>query len=92
MFLFNKEEVYIGYSLDEFNEVRGILETENIRYTYRVINHSEELIGRGTIRGHIGSNSISGKYEKLYSVSVNEIDSEKAKYLIRNKSKYRLGF
>jgi hypothetical protein len=49
MFFFNKEDVYIGYSLEELFKVRAILEKEGIKYTYKVVNHS------GWGRGRSGS-------------------------------------
>ncbi|SHJ65331.1 hypothetical protein [Parasporobacterium paucivorans] len=84
MFLFNKEEVYLGYSLDDFNKVREIFETECIEYTYKIINHSTELAGHGTIRSGVGSRSINAKYENLYSICVKKKDFENAKYLIKH--------
>lgn len=44
MFLFNKRDVYIGYSLEELLKVREILAKEGIKYTYKVINHSDNKI------------------------------------------------
>ena len=78
MFLFNKEDVYIGYSLEELSKVRGILEKEGIKYTYKVINHS------CTIRGKFGSIGMKMGYEKQYVVSVKKSDYEKAKYLVNS--------
>lgn len=85
MFLFNKKEVYVGYPLDKFNKIRDLLEMENIKYTYKIINHSGEWIINGTIRSQIGSRDINSQYEKLYSISVKKDDYEKANYLIRSK-------
>ncbi|WP_097027167.1 hypothetical protein [Clostridium peptidivorans] len=78
MFLFNKEDVYIGYSLEELSKVRGILEKEGIKYICKVINHS------GTTRGKFRSLGINMRYEKQYIVSVKKNDYEKAKYLVNS--------
>lgn len=78
MFLFNKEDVYIGYSLEELSKVREILEKEGIKYIYKVINHS------GTSRGKFGSLGMKMDYEKQYIVSVKKDDYEKGKYLINS--------
>jgi len=78
MFLFNKEEVYIGYSIKELSKVRGILEKEGIKYTYKIINCS----GSDTARRNFGSFGMNMDYEKQYVVSVKKIDCEKAKYLV----------
>ena len=50
MFFFNKEDIYIGFSMEELSKVREILESKNINYTYKVINHSGQWMGRGTMR------------------------------------------
>ncbi|KGK84825.1 hypothetical protein [Clostridium sp. HMP27] len=75
MFLFNKEDVYIGYSLEELSKVREILEKEGIKYIYKVINHSD------TSKSILGSFGTKMDYEKQYIVSVKKNDYEKAKYL-----------
>ena len=81
MLLFNKEDVYIGYSMEELSKVRETLENEGIKYSYKVVNHSGQWSGRGTKRGDFGSYGINMDYEKQYVVSVNRKDFEKAEYL-----------
>lgn len=78
LFLFNKKDVYIGYSLEELLKVRGVLEKEGIKYIYKVINHSD------TTRSKFGSFGINMRYEKQYIVSVRKDDYEKAKYLVNS--------
>ncbi|NLM22238.1 MAG: hypothetical protein GX207_10940 [Peptococcaceae bacterium] len=82
MFLFNRESVYIGYSIEEMSKVRGALEKEGIKYSYKVVNHSGQWSGRGTRRGRFGSFGMNMNYEKQYSVYVHRKDVEKAKYLV----------
>ena len=55
---------------------------ESIKYTYKVINHSGQWLGRGTTRGNFGSIGMNMDYEKQYIVSVKRSDCEKAKYLV----------
>lgn len=78
MFLFNKKDVYIGYSMEELSKVREVLENQDIKYTYKVINHS------AATRGKFGSLGINMKYEKQYIISVRKDDYEKAKYLVNS--------
>jgi hypothetical protein len=70
MFFFNKEEIYIEYSLDEFSKVKRILESKGIKYTYKAIDRSSQWLGQGTIRGNFGSVGMNSNYEKQYVVSV----------------------
>ena len=60
MFLFDKEDVYIGYSIEELSKVREILKKESIKYTYKVINY----LGNDTTRGNFGSFGMNMDYEK----------------------------
>jgi hypothetical protein len=80
MFIFNKEEVYIGYSLEELSKVREILSREGIKYEYKVVNHS----GRRATRVNFRSAGMNMDYEKQYVVSVKKNDYEKARYLVNS--------
>jgi hypothetical protein len=82
MFFFNKEEIYIGYSLDELSKVKRILESKGIKYTYKAIDRSSQWLGQGTIRGNFGSAGLNSNYEKQYVVSVKKKNSENAKYWV----------
>lgn len=82
MFLFDKEDVYIGYSMGELSKIREILKKECIKYTYQVINHSGQSIGRGTTRGNFGSVGMIMDYERQYVISVKKSNCDKAKYLV----------
>ena len=84
MFFFNKEDVYIGYSMEELAKVREILKREGIKYTYKVNDSSGQWLGNGTSRGNFGSFGRNKNYEKQYVVSVKKKDAENAKYFIHN--------
>jgi hypothetical protein len=84
MFFFNKEDIYIGFSTEELSKVREILESKGIEYTYKVINHSGQWMGRGTMRQTVGSVGINGNYENQYVVSVRKKDAETAKYWVQS--------
>ena len=84
MFLFNKEDVYVGYSLEELYKVRGILDKEGIKYSYKVNNPGAKWfwLGRGTTRGNLGSFGMNSDYERQYIVRVKKGDYERAMYLV----------
>jgi hypothetical protein len=84
MFFFNKEEVYIGYSMDEFSKVRGILKSKGIKYTYKVIGRATQWRGNGSTRGNFGSIGVNKNYEQQYVVFVKKKDAENVKYLIQS--------
>lgn len=78
MFLFNKEDVYIGYSMFELAKVRGVLQKENIKYTYKIINML------GATKEKFGSYGMNMDYEKQCIVSVKKSDGENAKYFVNS--------
>ncbi|MFJ7662521.1 hypothetical protein ACIQXW_08980 [Lysinibacillus sp. NPDC097162] len=82
MFFNNKEDVYIGYSMEELSKVRAILNSEGIKYTYKVVDPSTQWIGHGTRRGNYGSFGMNSNYDKQYIVSVKKKDAERAKYFV----------
>ena len=81
--LFNSEDVYLGYSLDELSKVRECLSLDNIKYDYKVVSHSSRS------RGRFGSLGINMNYEKQYCVYVKRKDYKRAKYLV-DKTLHRL--
>jgi hypothetical protein len=76
-YLFNKEDVYIGYSLDEVSKIIGILNKNNIKYTHRVINNlkSSERFSLERVGANVD-------YETQYTISVKQSDCDQAKYLV----------
>lgn len=82
MFLFNSKDVYIGYSLEELSKVRDCLEMENIKYKYKVVNHSRQWRGGGRTRGNFGSFGTDMNYDYQYYVYVMKKDYDQAKYLV----------
>ena len=82
MFFFLKEEIYIGFLIEELTKVRDILDQENIKYTIKVKYPSAQWAGPGTVRGNFGSFGMNSTYEKQYQVFVKKKDAEQAKYLV----------
>lgn len=37
MFLLNKEDVYIGYSIEDVSNIVGILKKNNIKYKHKIV-------------------------------------------------------
>jgi hypothetical protein len=81
MFGFNKVNVYVGQSLQDFIKAKDALARQQIPYTCRVEDQSQDWSGRGTMRSQFGSFG-TADYDKLYYVSVKKSDSEQAEYFI----------
>jgi len=77
MFLFNREEVYVGFSLKELANVREALAVDGIQYKYRVVN----LSGNKSRRSFGGYNG-NRDFERQYYVYVQKKDYERGKYIV----------
>jgi hypothetical protein len=77
LFLFNKEDIYIGYSIDEVAKITSILKENNINYKHKVVK-----LLRSDERFSLKRVGVNMNYETQYTVSVKESDYEEAKYLV----------
>lgn len=77
MFLFDKEDVYIGYSLDEVSRIINTLSENNIKYTHKVVKYLS-----GDERFSFKRVGINMDYETQYTISVKKKDYDEAKYLV----------
>lgn len=84
MFLFNSQEVYTGFAMDELANIREILAINKIKYKYRVVNLNVNRNRRG-LPGY-GEKNI--KYDRQYYVYVLKKDYEQAKYLVNKALKH----
>ena len=50
----NSESLWIGTDLKRFNEIRDILDSQNIKYKYKVKDQLGEWAGSGTTQGTCG--------------------------------------
>ena len=77
MFLLNKEDVYIGYSIEDVSNIVGILKKNNIKYKHKIVK-----LLRNDERFSIKRVNVNMNYETQYTISVKQSDYKKAKYLI----------
>lgn len=76
--LWNQKEVFAGYSMKEFNEVREILSSNNIKYKYRLVNNNA-----GASRSRTGSFGENLEYSTMYYIYVHQRDYENAQELLK---------
>lgn len=69
----NRREVYMGFSLQKFSEIKDILLANNIKYDYKVINNIS-----GNTRARFGSFGMNSKYEYEYYLYVHKNDYDYA--------------
>lgn len=86
LFIWNREEIYHGYSLKEFNRVKDILKLNDLEYHYRVVNRSASSIF-DTNRGRLGSMGENSNYTLEYYVYVHKASYHNAIALLRKYKK-----
>lgn len=81
--MFGWEEVYMGFSMDDFAKVRDAVTHGGIAYKRKIFARAGAFLGRGRV-SH--SSAIIGNhtdYTKQYRLFVRSKDAEQARYLIR---------
>ena len=79
----NSESLWIGTDLKRFNEIRDILDSQNIKYKYKVKDQLGEWTGSGTIRGRVGSAGNPAEQAKQYEILVDRKNPEQARFAIQ---------
>ena len=80
---FNSESLWIGTDLKRFNEIRDVLDWENIKYKYKVKDQLGEWTGSGTIRGRVGSAGNPAEQAKQYEILVDKKNLEQARFVLQ---------
>ena len=79
----NSESLWIGTDLKRFNEIRDILDSQNIKYKYKVKDQLGEWTGSGTIRGRVGSAGNPAEQAKQYEILVDRKNLEQVRFAIQ---------
>ena len=86
IFIWNRIEVYNGFSIDDFNRIKDILSEREIKYDFRTVNRTTSSAFDST-RGRIGSMGENLKYSYEYYIYVNKDNYDEAVFLINNYNK-----
>jgi len=80
--IWNQKEVFLGYSLEKFNEVREILSANKIEYKYRIVNRNSAYLfaSRRARTGTFGENP---SYSSAYYIYLHKKDYEYACKVVR---------
>lgn len=84
---FNSESLWIGSDLKTLSHIRETLAAEKIEYKIKTMDHLGQSvgIGRGSLRGNMGSFGNSSQQMKQHEVFVYTKDLERARYLINKR-------
>ena len=83
--VFNRKNIYVGFDLKKYSDIRNTLGEHGINYTTSVKNRLGQWAGsgRGTLRGQTGSLGQSPDMTYEYEVFVHNKDYEEAMRLIQ---------
>jgi len=83
IFFLNQKEVFMGYSMKEFSDVRFKLSSSGIKYKIKTVNQSSSTF-MGSSRTRSGSYGLNQAYNYLYYVYVHKNDYDKALAIIKS--------
>ena len=86
IFVWNRKEVYNGFSINEFNRIKDILSAKGLQYDFRTINKTTSS-GFDNTRGRIGSMGENTKYSYQYYIYVHKNNYENAVFEINTYNK-----
>ena len=73
----NRYEVYVGFSIKDFNNILNILASSKIKYVYRTVNCGSN---RRSLIGSFGENL---DYKIMYYIYVHKKDAETTRGLLK---------
>lgn len=80
MWFWNRREIYIGYSMKDFSNLRDTLISAGIRYDYKTFNQNTS-----SNRIRFGGFGLNPLYELQYYLYVHRKDFDRVQYLLYNK-------
>jgi hypothetical protein len=84
MLFFNRVEIYNGFSIREFSELKNALAMDGIKYDYKMIDRSNGG-WRTTQNRSFLPNGVDPRNAVQYSLYVHHKDYERAMYLTSNR-------
>lgn len=79
----NRDLLYRGTSMERYNEIKNILELNNIKYKIKIENKNKDL-GPLMDKAIIGTLGQKENFSYEYSIFVNKENYEYARHLINN--------
>ena len=80
----NRKEVYVGTSLDEFNNLRDLLSERNIKYKTRIVDRSSAN-AVGSSRARVGTSGQNLELAYTYYIYVHKDDYQAASEITSNR-------
>jgi hypothetical protein len=83
MLFWNRVEIYNGFSLKEFSDLRDALVAAGIRYDYKQVDRNNSY---GSSRARIGTLGQNPKYTMQYYLYVHRKDYDHVMFLTSNRN------
>lgn len=81
--LWNRKEVYHGFSMPEFIRIKELLIIKGITYDLKIVNRNTASVF-DTSRNRLGSLGVNDQYSNEYYIFVHKNDCDEAVYIINN--------
>ena len=81
--MFGWEEVYMGFSMEDYAKARDAVTAAGIAYKRKLFAHAGAWLGRGKVSHSTAIIGHHTDYSKQYRLFVRNADAEQARYLIR---------
>lgn len=86
MLFWSRIEVYSGYSMKDFNELRDILAANNLKYDYRLVNRNSSGV-LSSNRSRFAVLGLNHSLETQYYLYVHKKDYDNAMFLMHTAKK-----
>lgn len=86
IFIWNRKEIYNGFSINKLNRIKDSLSQKGIKYDVKVVNRTTSS-GFDTSRGRIGSMGENHKNSYKCYIYVHKKDYNAACYIINKSNK-----
>lgn len=83
IFLWNRKEIYNGFSLNKFNRIKELLISKGVNYDLKIVSRTTSSVFDKS-RSRIGSLGENNKYSNEYYIYVHKKDYDEAVYIINN--------
>lgn len=82
--IWNRKEVFVGNSLQRFNEVRYKLSSNEIKYEYKIVDSTSPGYFGTSNRARTGTLGINMDYTHTYYIYVHKNDYDNAQPFLRS--------
>lgn len=82
--IWNRIEVFVGNSLQKFNEIGHILSSNGIKYDYKIVDSTSPNFFGASNRARTGIFGVNTDYTKMYYIYVHKKEYDYAQILLKS--------